>query len=113
MELSFSSEPGSRSDSQEFSEVLQIPKVYYLIYKSPPLVSVLSLTNLLHPISLGYNLTLHSHLRLGLLNGHFPSGFLTNILYAFLFSSHVLNVLPISSPSLHHSNYILQRAHIC
>jgi hypothetical protein len=39
-----------------------------------------------HPISLKSILILSTHLRLGLLNGLLPSGFHTNILYAFLFS---------------------------
>jgi hypothetical protein len=40
-----------------------------------------------HPIlSLRSILTLFTHLRLGLLNDLFPSGFPTNILYAFVFS---------------------------
>jgi hypothetical protein len=39
-----------------------------------------------HPISLRSILILSTHLRLGLRSGLFPSGFPTNILYAFLFS---------------------------
>ncbi|PNF21004.1 hypothetical protein B7P43_G09514, partial [Cryptotermes secundus] len=39
-----------------------------------------------HPISPRSILTLSTHLRLGLPCGLFPSGFPTNILYAFLFS---------------------------
>jgi hypothetical protein len=39
-----------------------------------------------HPISLRSILTLSTHLRLDLHSGLFPSGFPTNILYAFLFS---------------------------
>jgi hypothetical protein len=40
---------------------------------------------------------LSTHLRLSLPRGLFPSGFPTNILYAFPFSSFVLFALPISS----------------
>jgi hypothetical protein len=43
-------------------------------------------SNLYHPISLRSILILSTHLRLGLHNGLFPSGFFTNILYAFFFS---------------------------
>jgi hypothetical protein len=39
-----------------------------------------------HPISLRSILILSTHLRLGLHSGLFPSSFLTNILYAFIFS---------------------------
>jgi hypothetical protein len=39
-----------------------------------------------HPISVRSLLILSTHLRLGLPSGLFPSGFHTNILYAFLFS---------------------------
>jgi hypothetical protein len=50
-----------------------------------------------HPISLKSILILSSHLRLHLPIGFFHSGFPANILYAFLFSSFVLNALPISA----------------
>jgi hypothetical protein len=49
-------------------------------------------------------LILSTNLRLGLPSGLFPSGFPTNILYAFLFSPFVLHALPISS-WLDYSNY--------
>jgi len=39
-----------------------------------------------HPISLRSSPTLSFHLHKGLSNGHFPSGFPTRILYAFLIS---------------------------
>jgi hypothetical protein len=38
---------------------------------------------------------LSTHLRLGLPSGLFPSGFATNILYAFLFAPFVLHALHI------------------
>jgi hypothetical protein len=50
-----------------------------------------------HPISLRSILILSTHLRLGLPSGIFPSGFPTNLLYAFLFSPFVLHAVPISS----------------
>jgi hypothetical protein len=39
---------------------------------------------------------LSTNLRLSLPSGFFPSGFPTNILYAFIFSPFVLHALPIS-----------------
>jgi hypothetical protein len=49
------------------------------------------------PSSLRSNLILSYHLHLGLPSGPFPSGFPTEILYAFLFYPYVLHALPISS----------------
>jgi hypothetical protein len=49
-----------------------------------------------HPI-LRSILVISTHLRLGLPSGLFPSGFSTNILYAYLFSPFVLHALVISS----------------
>jgi hypothetical protein len=49
-----------------------------------------------HSISPRWTLILSCHLRIRLPNGLFPSGFPTNILYAFLFSPFVLHALPIS-----------------
>jgi hypothetical protein len=68
------------------------PKVYYCVHKSPPLVSILSQVDPTHtipshPISLWSISILSTYLRLGLPSGLFPSGFPTNILYPFLFSS--------------------------
>jgi hypothetical protein len=48
-----------------------------------------------HPIlSLRFILILSTHLRLGLLNGLFPSGFPTNIVYVFLFSPNSCYIPP-------------------
>jgi hypothetical protein len=44
-------------------------------------------SNPCHPIPLRFILILFTHLRLGHSSGLYPSGFPTNILYAFLFSS--------------------------
>jgi hypothetical protein len=53
-----------------------------------------------HPISLRSILILSIHLQLGLPFGIFPSGFPTNILYAFLFSPIRATCLPISAVSV-------------
>jgi hypothetical protein len=50
-----------------------------------------------HPISIRSIWILYTHLRLGLPSGLFPSGFPTNILYAFRYPLFVLRALPISS----------------
>jgi hypothetical protein len=51
-----------------------------------------------HPISSKIHFNVFfTYVRLGLSSGLFPSGFLTNILYAFIFSPFVLHALSISS----------------
>jgi hypothetical protein len=50
-----------------------------------------------HPVSLRSSLIQSTYLRLGLPSGLFPSGFPTNISYAFLFSPFMLHTLPVSS----------------
>jgi hypothetical protein len=49
---------------------------------------------------------LSTHLRLGLPNSLFPSGFPTNILYAFLFSPLCYMSCPSHPPWLDHPNYV-------
>jgi hypothetical protein len=71
--------------SQHFMD----PKACHRVHKSSPLVPILSQTNPVHPTPLyiyKIHLMLSTQLRLGLPSGFFPSGFLTNILYKFLFS---------------------------
>jgi hypothetical protein len=100
MDLSPSQEPASDAVTQELPNILWNPKVHYRVHKSLPLISILSQINPVHttPFYLSkiqFNIT---HQRsLGLPTGLFPSGFHTNILYAFLFSPFVLHALLISS----------------
>jgi len=64
--------------SQEIPRTLWNPKVHHQIHKCPPSVPILS--QLLPVSTHSYFLILSSHLRLGLPNGLFPSGFPTRTL---------------------------------
>jgi len=79
------------------------PKVRCHVYKSPPLVSILSQMNSNHHFP-SYFLKIYSysssHLHLGLPTGLFPSGFPTKVLYAVLISPCVLHDPPISPSSI-------------
>jgi hypothetical protein len=70
---------------KNFPAILRNPKVHYRVHKSTPLIPILSQIDPVHTIPILSTLILSAHLRLCLLSGHFPSGFPTNILYAFLF----------------------------
>jgi hypothetical protein len=65
-----------------------------------------------HTISLRSILILSTHPRIGLPNGLFPSGFLANIVYAFLFSLFMLHAFLTHLPSLDHSNYTWRRIQV-
>jgi hypothetical protein len=65
-----------------------------------------------HPISLRPILILSTHLRLYFPSGLFPSGFSTNILYAFLFSAFCYLPCPSHTLWLDRSNYIRGRVQV-
>jgi hypothetical protein len=76
---------------RKFPAILRNPKVHHRVHKSPPLVPILSQFDPVHTIAsylskIRFNIVYLRHLRLGLPSGLFPSGFPTNILYAFLVS---------------------------
>jgi hypothetical protein len=70
----------------KFLVILRNPKVHHRVYKSPPLVPILSQFDPVPTIPSYLSKILSTHLRLGIPSGLFPSGFPTNILYAFLVS---------------------------
>jgi hypothetical protein len=89
MELSPSCEAASCAATQELPSILWNPKGDFCVHKSLPPEPIMSQINPVippHYISIRSILILSIHLRLGLPNGVFPSGFPTNILYAFHFS---------------------------
>jgi hypothetical protein len=88
-DLSPSREVASCVAIQKLPKTLGNTNVYYHVHKSSPLVPILSQMNPVHtspPIYLRSTQILLSHLSLGLPIGLFRSGFLTKILYTFLFS---------------------------
>jgi hypothetical protein len=94
MQLSPSWEAVSCAATQEFLNILCIPKVHFRFHKRPTLVPIQLIQSILpHPTSLIFILILSSHLRLGLPSGLIPSRFPTNIPYAFHFSPFVLHSL--------------------
>jgi hypothetical protein len=101
MELSPSWEATNCAATREIPRILCHPKIYYRVQNSPPHLSLSSSRSIQfiasHTISLRSIWILSAYLRLGLPSGLFPSGFLINILYAFLFSPFVLHFPSISS----------------
>jgi hypothetical protein len=72
---------------RKFPAILRNPKAHHRVHKSPQLVPILSQFDPVHTIpsyisKIQFNIV-HPPLLLGLPSGLFPSGFPTNILYAF------------------------------
>jgi hypothetical protein len=87
MELSPSWEAPNCAPTQELPNILWNPKVHYGVHKSPPLLPILSQIDPVHTApfyisQIHFNFSIH--LRLGLPNNLFPSGFPTKILYSFI-----------------------------
>jgi hypothetical protein len=74
----------SSSTSNEIPRILWDPKFHYFVYKSLPLVPILSNTNPFHvaTILLKDVLILSSHLYVGLRSSFFPLDFPTKTLYS-------------------------------
>jgi hypothetical protein len=84
MELSPSGGAAKSAATKEFPRILWNPKVHYRVHKSSPLVPILRQIKPIHTIP-SYLSKIHFNIVYPP-SGLFPSGFPTNILYAFLFS---------------------------
>jgi hypothetical protein len=115
MELNPSWEAASSLGTQELPNILWNPEVHHRVHKSPRLVPILSQIYPIHttPFSLRSILILSTHLRLRVPSCLFPSGFPTNILYAFLSTSQSCYIpCPSHPPLLDHSNYTWRRLQV-
>jgi hypothetical protein len=115
MKLSPSWEAVNCAATQELPSILWNPKVHYRVHKSLPPVPILCQINPNHTIPSHLSrsiLILSTHLRLDLPSDLFPSGFPTNILYAFLFSPFLLHACPSHPPWLDHSNYTWRKVKV-
>jgi hypothetical protein len=80
-ELSASWEAANCAATQELPSILKNPKVHHRVHKSHPLVPILSQIDPVQAIP-----SYLSKIYFTIVRGLFPSGFPTNILYAFLVS---------------------------
>jgi len=99
------------SASQENPRNLLYPKFHYLVSKCPPPVFILSQINPVHAFSHPNYwrtiLILPSHLRLGLPNGIFPSGFPTKTLVGTSYPSHTCYMpRPSNCSRFYRRNYV-------
>jgi hypothetical protein len=89
MELSPSPEAANHAATEKYPNILWNPKVHYHVHKSPRLVPILRQINKIHTFP-SYPSKIHFNIvhPLTSLSSQwlFPSGFPTNILYAFLLS---------------------------
>jgi hypothetical protein len=119
VELSLSRNVSSYAAVQEFLNTVRNPKVHYHVHTSPPLAPILSQINPVHnthTISLRSILISVPYTRLDLLNGLFPFGLPTKLLYEFLlfpYELHILCLLDFMILIVLGDEYKLQSSSIC
>jgi hypothetical protein len=108
MELNPCWESTNCAATQELPSILWNSKIHYRVHKSPPMISIPSQTNPIHPIPsyLRSILILSTHLHLGPPSDLFPSGVSTNNLYAVLFPRSCYMPCPFHPPWRDHSSYV-------